>query len=95
MDQAGYEAIAAAAATTQAAVDRNQWTQATNAWGNTEGVIGEVSGGVDFYNILYKTPARFLDDKASPLGAHLSSKIEIGQTFIQVQFRRSRPKNCG
>ena len=40
------------AAAVQQAVDNQKWFDATNLWGDTEGVVSAVSAGVNFYNIL-------------------------------------------
>lgn len=52
VNKAGQAEIDAAAAKTQAEVDAGNWVQATNEWGNTEGVIVNVAHNVDFYNVL-------------------------------------------
>ena len=56
VDTNGYEAINYYAHLTKAAVDAGDFYEATILWGNTEYVILDVTGGIDFYNILYKIP---------------------------------------
>ena len=63
VDQDGYESINQAALQTKAAVDANRWTSATNYWSQTEGVVLDVSNGVDFYNILTKTSDYLMKQK--------------------------------
>lgn len=57
MDQAGYGKISAAANKTADLVNRGKWTQATNQWGTTQGILLRESKGVDFYNIEKPTSA--------------------------------------
>ncbi|XP_003484729.1 retinoid-inducible serine carboxypeptidase-like [Bombus impatiens] len=54
VDTDGYEKINKAALRTKEAVDNKRWTNATKLWSYTEGVIGEVTNNIDFYNILTK-----------------------------------------
>ncbi|XP_067004537.1 retinoid-inducible serine carboxypeptidase [Anabrus simplex] len=54
VDYEGARNIHESAQKTQKAVESQQWSQATDLWGETEFVISEETYGVDFYNILYK-----------------------------------------
>jgi serine carboxypeptidase 1 len=57
IDSNGYTQIQAAANVTLADVLSKHWVQATNDWGNVEGVIEAVSNNVNFYNILDRVDA--------------------------------------
>jgi len=50
----GLTLINNAAALTQAAVQAQNWTDATIQWGNTEEVVENVTFNIDFYNILQR-----------------------------------------
>ncbi|PSN47006.1 Retinoid-inducible serine carboxypeptidase [Blattella germanica] len=54
VDTDGYKAIDEYAQRTKAALDAGEFYEATNLWGDTEMVIDAVTGGIDFYNILYE-----------------------------------------
>ncbi|KAJ9580538.1 hypothetical protein L9F63_024284 [Diploptera punctata] len=54
VDTDGYEAINEYAQKTKAALDAEDFERATTLWGQTEYVILDVTGNIDFYNILYK-----------------------------------------
>lgn len=55
VDTQGYQQIMASANRTKIAVEKEQWKLATQLWGITEGVIVNMTGNIDFYNILYKS----------------------------------------
>lgn len=50
--QDGQQAVDAAAASTQAAVDAGDWETATNRWSLTEVVVMNRAHNVNFYNVL-------------------------------------------
>ncbi|KAF5275998.1 hypothetical protein FQA39_LY00794 [Lamprigera yunnana] len=52
IDQQGYEAVEAGALHTRELLYAGKYREATDAWGQTEGIIMMVSKNVDFYNIL-------------------------------------------
>jgi serine carboxypeptidase 1 len=52
IDSTDAAALAPVVAQTAAAVAAGQWTQATNLWGQVEGVVGSLTSGVNWYNIL-------------------------------------------
>ncbi|XP_029055382.1 retinoid-inducible serine carboxypeptidase-like isoform X2 [Osmia bicornis bicornis] len=54
IDRAGYEKIDQVAQMTKQAVERGTWKTATVLWANTENAIYDVTGNIDFYNILTK-----------------------------------------
>jgi len=54
IDSNGYQKIMKYANLTQAAVDKQQWAQATSLWGQTENVVEDVTQGINFYNILQR-----------------------------------------
>ncbi|GJQ74020.1 hypothetical protein Trydic_g18944 [Trypoxylus dichotomus] len=58
VDQAGHDAIAAAALKTKQLFDQGQYSQSTSQWGTTENVIWQYGYYVDFYNILKPIPSR-------------------------------------
>lgn len=60
VDTEGFQKIEAAAGETKSAVENEEWLKATQLWSYTEHVILQVTGNIDFYNILYKvSPGRF------------------------------------
>ncbi|XP_015125163.1 retinoid-inducible serine carboxypeptidase [Diachasma alloeum] len=58
IDRRGVLAIEKAAVETQRAVDEGRWRAATSLWAYTENVIVNVTGNIDFYNILEKKQPR-------------------------------------
>ncbi|CAJ0940086.1 unnamed protein product, partial [Mesorhabditis belari] len=52
LDDIQLKQVNAQAAHCQKLVDNQQWSQATNCWGDMEDLIGTVTGGVSWYNIL-------------------------------------------
>lgn len=54
VDNDGYNQIMSVANRTRDAVNQGSWTQATNLWSSTEGVVMQVTDGIDFYNVLTK-----------------------------------------
>ncbi len=52
LDEAQLEQCLVPVKECDAATARGDWAGSINAWGKTEGVIGTLSDGVDFYNIL-------------------------------------------
>lgn len=58
MDQAGHDAVAAAALKTKQLFDQGQYAASTSQWGTTEYVIMDKTANVDFYNILKLIPSR-------------------------------------
>ncbi|GFR78356.1 carboxypeptidase [Elysia marginata] len=52
VDDAGLASIQAAAKTIERLVMEGKFTEATEAWDRAEGVVGDVTQGVSFYNIL-------------------------------------------
>ncbi|XP_044258960.1 uncharacterized protein LOC123007630 [Tribolium madens] len=55
VDQNEYEKVQAKAEETKAAIEAGKYAEATDLWGQAEQVIGTVTGGIDFYNILKKS----------------------------------------
>lgn len=53
VDTKGYNTIDSYAKQTEAALDAGNYELATDLWGSTEMVILDVTGGIDFYNVLY------------------------------------------
>nr|AYV99579.1 venom polypeptide [Dolopus genitalis] len=60
IDHPGHDEIMAAAKRVEVALKNGKFVEATNLWGITQRVLLSNSAGVDFYNILKKTPAYFL-----------------------------------
>ena len=56
VNEEGKKIIENAAAATQANVDAGKWKEATETWSHTKFVVSQVTGGVDFYNVLGKEP---------------------------------------
>lgn len=54
VDIDGFNKIDAIARKTKKALDAGQFVQATNLWSQTEGVVMDVTDGIDFYNVLTK-----------------------------------------
>jgi len=52
VDNAGFAEINSSAYSVKAAIDKSQYTLATTLWGETEGIIGKRTNGVNVYNIL-------------------------------------------
>ena len=59
IDRAGYEKIDQAAQMTKRAVERGTWKTATVLWANTQNAIYDVTGNIDFYNILTKMTSTY------------------------------------
>lgn len=76
VDTDGYEKINKAALRTKEAVDSKRWANATKLWSYTEGVIGEVTNNIDFYNILTKMEP---DSNQLPLMQRLVSEPTFAQ----------------
>lgn len=57
VDKDGYTKIMKAANDTKKALDQGQFNEATSLWGYTEGVVLQVTDGVDFYNVMTKIGA--------------------------------------
>jgi len=53
VDTEGYKTIDSYAQQTKAALDAGNYQLATDLWGSTEMAILRVTGGIDFYNVLY------------------------------------------
>ena len=56
MDRKGYIAIMSATLQTQDAFQQGHFKEATLLWGHTENIIRQYTYGIDFYNILKRTP---------------------------------------
>jgi len=56
IDSVGLEKMRISAQAVTNAVNTQNWSQATQLWGSNEGVIEQVSNGVNFYNILNRSP---------------------------------------
>ncbi|KAG7165380.1 Retinoid-inducible serine carboxypeptidase-like 1 [Homarus americanus] len=54
VNREGLNKVDAAAAKAQTAVDEERWTDATNEWSASEGVVSSVAHNVNFYNVLAK-----------------------------------------
>lgn len=52
VDKDGHDAIEQSTLQTKGALDRSEFKNATAFWGRTEGVIDELTHGIDFYNVL-------------------------------------------
>ena len=70
LDDVGLAAVMVPTKQCDAAVARGDWAGAINAWGQTEGVVGDQTDGVDFYNVLKHGAAG--DILSSP--RHMSSE---------------------
>ncbi|KAK9709347.1 Serine carboxypeptidase [Popillia japonica] len=57
VDQAGHDAVAAAALRTKELFDQGQYAQSTSQWATTEYVIMREAHNIDFYDILKPIPA--------------------------------------
>lgn len=55
VDHAGHDRVELATELTQRAIDAGKWKNATDLWGYTEYVVSEVTHGIDWYNVLFKT----------------------------------------
>jgi hypothetical protein len=53
VDTEGYSTIDSYAQQTKAALDAENYELATDLWGTTEMIILQVTGGIDFYNVLF------------------------------------------
>jgi hypothetical protein len=58
VDTEGYRTIDSYAQQTKAALDAGNYELATDLWGRTEMIILSVTGGIDFYNVLFPVPGR-------------------------------------
>lgn len=56
VDRKGYVAIMSATLQTQDAFQQGRFKEATMLWGHTENIIRQYTYGIDFYNILKRTP---------------------------------------
>lgn len=56
VDKEGQDYIQAGADDTKQLLDAGRFEEATDGWGDTEYRVLQVSGNVDFYNILKKIP---------------------------------------
>ena len=52
VDEDGYDSIMAATNATELAFNEGRFSESTSFWGWTEGVIIDVTHGIDFYNVL-------------------------------------------
>lgn len=57
VDDAGFEAIMAPARRAEKFIQNGEYVSATNEWRIIEGVVGRVTQGIDFYNVLTKISA--------------------------------------
>lgn len=71
VDTEGYNTIDRYAQQTKAALDAGNYVLATDLWGTTEMVILSVTGGIDFYNVLYPVNGR---GKSQPLTSYKGKK---------------------
>eukprot|EP01126_Amoeba_proteus_P025549 TRINITY_DN2545_c0_g1_i3.p1 TRINITY_DN2545_c0_g1~~TRINITY_DN2545_c0_g1_i3.p1 ORF type:complete len:386 (-),score=73.02 TRINITY_DN2545_c0_g1_i3:115-1272(-) len=55
VDNKGYEQIVSVAKQCDQAVASGSWGDATNCWGDSEGVVESVTDGINFYNILQRS----------------------------------------
>jgi hypothetical protein len=58
VDTEGYRTIDSYAQKTKAALDAGNYELATDLWGLTETIILGVTGGIDFYNVLFPVSGR-------------------------------------
>lgn len=56
VNQDGYQVVMKSARETQRLFETEQYQQATEQWGKTESVIFELTGSIDFYNVLRAMP---------------------------------------
>jgi serine carboxypeptidase 1 len=63
VDTDGFDKINNYALRTERALNQGKFFQATDLWYQTEIVLLQNTGGVDFYNVLYDTPHRNSDAK--------------------------------
>lgn len=56
VDRKGYVAVMSATLQTQDAFQQGRFKEATMLWGHTENIIRQYTYGIDFYNILKRTP---------------------------------------
>ncbi|XP_020807674.1 retinoid-inducible serine carboxypeptidase-like [Drosophila serrata] len=66
VDQEGYNEIMASANLTAQFIEEERWVLAFSQWSHTEDIVFRASHGVDFYNVLSKTSADFIDDEETP-----------------------------
>jgi hypothetical protein len=71
VDTEGYRTIDTYAQRTKTALDAGNYDLATELWGRTEMIILQVTGGIDFYNVLF--PVR--DDSKYHLISSYKGKI--------------------
>lgn len=72
VDTEGYETIDSYAQQTKAALDAGNYELATDLWGSTEMIILRVTGGIDFYNVLYPIN---VNAKSQPLTSYKGKKL--------------------
>ena len=71
VDTEGYNTIDRYAQQTKAALDAGNYELATDLWGSTENIILRVTGGIDFYNVLYTVNG---NEKSQPLTSYKGKK---------------------
>lgn len=72
IDTNGYNTIDSYAQQTKAALDAGNYRLATDLWGSTEMIILRVTGGIDFYNVLYPVNGNM---KSQPLTSYNGKKL--------------------
>ncbi|XP_043474711.1 retinoid-inducible serine carboxypeptidase-like [Leptopilina heterotoma] len=85
VDTQGYQKIMASANRTKVAVEKEQWKLATQLWGITEGVILNMTGNIDFYNILYKSKS---GSSVKDLNNNIEENVSFEDTFSDAALDR-------
>lgn len=80
VDQDGHDRVALATQLTENALNAGKYVNATQLWGYTEGVIMVETHGIDFYNVLFKTPADVTQKKLKLLQTNVEGK-RVGAIF--------------
>jgi len=75
IDANGLKSINAAAASCQDAVNKKQWAEATNLWGDAENAVEDASANVNFYNILDRSPGGGLYKGVKPPKSAFEQRI--------------------
>lgn len=82
VDTEGYKQIMKYANKTKIAVEKEEWKLATQLWSATESVILNMTGNIDFYNILYKSRGRnYLKSII------YSNKVE-GKEIMKIEYQK-------
>jgi hypothetical protein len=80
VDTEGYKTIDSYAQKTKAALDAGEYELATDLWGRTEMIILQVTGGIDFYNVLF--PVRG-SSKSQPITSFKGIILFLATTLLE------------